>query len=55
MALPMSWKNSIMVFSILILNVENSGNGIKRHTKGMWLGHSFLQKFMTTLTPTAII
>jgi hypothetical protein len=47
--ITMSWPNSVMVFSIWILNIGNGGNGVKRHAKGMWLGHSLLQRFMTTL------
>jgi hypothetical protein len=35
-------------------NVGNGGNGVERHAKGMFLGHSLLHIFMNalTLTPT---
>jgi hypothetical protein len=44
-------------YGILHLDLEhgNGGNGVKMHAKGMFLGHSLLQRFITTLTPTPTI
>jgi hypothetical protein len=55
MELLMIYPSFIMVSYIWIWNAGNGGNGVERHAKGMWLGHSLLQRFMTALTLTPII
>jgi hypothetical protein len=45
MELPMIYPRFVMVSYIWIWNTDNGVNGIKRNAKGMFLGHSLLQRF----------
>jgi hypothetical protein len=51
-ALLVSWKNFVMLFSIWIFNNFNGGNGVKMHAMGMFLGPNLLQISMNDLTLT---